>query len=103
MGCSPDGAACGAIRVLLPNSPGLSLAKRLHPGYDLYWCIFMRTIKFTSWQDSDFFIGFLNDYPYYLTQGMSREELADNLKSLLIDLESDEIPYLRKVEELLVA
>ncbi len=63
----------------------------------------MRTIKFTSWQDGDFFIGFLNDYPDYLTQGMSREELADNLKSLLIDLESDEIPYLRKVEELLVA
>jgi len=63
----------------------------------------MRTIKFTSWQDGDYFIGFLNDYPDYLTQGMSREELADNLKSLLIDLESDEIPYLRKVEELLVA
>ncbi len=63
----------------------------------------MRTIKFTSWQDGDFFIGFLNDYPDYLTQGMSREELADNLKSLLIDLESDEIPYVRKVEELLVA
>ena len=59
----------------------------------------MRTIKFTSWQDGDFFIGFLNDYPDYLTQGMSREELADNLKSLLIDLESDEIPYVRKVEE----
>ena len=61
----------------------------------------MRTIKFTSWQDGDFFIGFLNDYPDYLTQGMSREELADNLKSLLIDLESDEIPYVRKVEELM--
>ena len=63
----------------------------------------MRTIKFTSWQDGDFFIGFLNDYPDYITQGISREELADNLKSLLIDLESDEIPYVRKVEELLVA
>ena len=63
----------------------------------------MRMIKFTSWQDGDFFIGFLNDYPDYVTQGVSREELADNLKSLLLDLESDEIPYVRKVEELLVA
>ena len=63
----------------------------------------MRTIKFTSWQDGDYFIGFLNDYPDYLTQGMNREELADNLKSLLIDLESNQIPYIRKVEELLVA
>ena len=63
----------------------------------------MRTIKFTSWQDGEFYIGFLNDYPDYLTQGANKEELADNLKSLLIDLESGEIPYLRKVEELLVA
>ncbi len=63
----------------------------------------MRTIKFTSWQDGEFFIGFLNDYPDYLTQGMSKEELADNLKSLLIDLESGQIPFIRKVEELMVA
>ena len=66
-------------------------------------CIFMRTIKFTSWQDDNFFIGFLNDYPDYLTQGMSKEELEENLRSLLVDLESDEIPYVRKVEELMVA
>jgi hypothetical protein len=64
---------------------------------------FMRTIKFTSWQDGEFFIGFLNDYPDYLTQGMSKEELADNLKSLLVDLESGEIPFVRKVEDLMVA
>ncbi len=63
----------------------------------------MRTIKYTSWQDDNFFIGFLNDYPDYLTQGMSKEELEENLRSLLVDLESDEIPYVRKVEELMVA
>ncbi|MCY7331077.1 MAG: type II toxin-antitoxin system HicB family antitoxin [Pseudanabaena sp. CAN_BIN31] len=63
----------------------------------------MRKIKFTSWQDGEFYLGFLNDYPDYLTQSMSREELTDNLKSLLVDLESEEIPYVRKVEELLVA
>jgi hypothetical protein len=63
----------------------------------------MRTVKFTSWQDGDFFIGFLNDYPDYSTQGTTKEELAENLKDLLIDLESGDIPYIRKVEELLVA
>lgn len=62
----------------------------------------MRTVKFTSWQDGEFYIGFLNDYPDYLTQGATKEELADNLKPLLTDLESGEIPYLIKVEELLV-
>jgi hypothetical protein len=63
----------------------------------------MRTIKFTSWQDGEFFIGFLNDYPDYLTQGVTKEELTDNLKALLVDFESGEVPYLRKVEEMLVA
>ncbi|MEI7868048.1 MAG: type II toxin-antitoxin system HicB family antitoxin [Candidatus Methylumidiphilus sp.] len=63
----------------------------------------MRTIKFTSWQEDDFFIGYLNDYPDYLTQGTSKDELAENLKSLLVDLESGEVPYIRRVEELMVA
>ena len=63
----------------------------------------MKTIKFTYWQDGDFFIGFLNEYPDYQTQGMTKEELTGNLKDLLIDLESDQVPYVRKIEELLVA
>ncbi len=63
----------------------------------------MKTAKFTYWQDGDYFLGFLNEYPDYQTQGMSKEELVNNLKSLLVDLESGEIPYIRKVEELVVA
>jgi predicted RNase H-like HicB family nuclease len=63
----------------------------------------MKTRKFTYWQDGDYYLGFLNDYPDYQTQGMSKEELTNNLKSLLVDLESGEIPYIRKVEELVLA
>lgn len=63
----------------------------------------MRTIKFTYWQDGDFFIGFLNEYPDYQTQGATKEELAENLKDLLVDLESGQVPFARKIEELLVA
>lgn len=63
----------------------------------------MRAIKFTSWQDDDLHIGFLNDYPDYQTQGTTKEELIENLKDLLIDLESGKVPYVHKVEELLVA
>ena len=46
----------------------------------------MKSVKFTSWQDDDFFIGFLNDYPDYQTQGLSKEELAENLKDLLAEM-----------------
>lgn len=63
----------------------------------------MKTIKFTYFQDGDYYLGFLNDYPDYQTQGMSKEELVRNLKDLLADLESGEVPYVRKVEELVVA
>ena len=63
----------------------------------------MRTIKYTFWQDGKFYIGFLNDYPDYKTQGFSKEELLDNLKSLPADIESEQIPFIGKVEELAVA
>ncbi len=63
----------------------------------------MRTVKFTYWQDGGYYLGFLNDYPDYHTQGMSKEESISNLKDLLSDLESGEVPYVRKVEELVVA
>jgi len=64
----------------------------------------MRAIKFTTWQDDDLlYIGFLNEYADYETQGASEEETTENLKDLLIDLESGQVPYVHKVEELLVA
>jgi predicted RNase H-like HicB family nuclease len=59
----------------------------------------MKSTKFTYWQDGDYYLGFMNDYPDYQTQGLSEEELAANLKDLLADLESGEVLYVRKVEE----
>ena len=63
----------------------------------------MKSIRYTYWKDDNFFIGYLNDYPDYQTQGFSKEELIDNLKDILKDIESNEIPYIRKVEEFVLA
>jgi predicted RNase H-like HicB family nuclease len=63
----------------------------------------MRNVKYTFWQDGEFFLGYLNDYPDYWTQGTSKEDLMENLKDLLADLESGEVPFIRKVEEMAVA
>ena len=63
----------------------------------------MRTMKYTYWKEDNYYIGYLNDYPDYHTQALSKEELIDSLKNLLKDIESDEIPYIRKVEELVFA
>ena len=43
----------------------------------------MRTLKYTFWQDGEFFLGYLNDYPDYHTQAYSKDELIENLKDLL--------------------
>ena len=63
----------------------------------------MQRIKFTYWRDGEYYLGFLNDYPDYETQGHSKEELIANLKDLLKDIESGEVPFVRRVEELAVA
>ncbi len=63
----------------------------------------MKTVQYTFWQDSDFFIGYLNEYPDYETQGFSKEEVLENLKDLLKDIESGEIPFIKKVEKMIVA
>ncbi|WP_031430148.1 type II toxin-antitoxin system HicB family antitoxin [Methylomicrobium agile] len=63
----------------------------------------MKTVSYTYWKSKDFFLGFINDYPDYITQGETKEELQENLKDLLADLESNEIPYIRKVEQMHVA
>jgi predicted RNase H-like HicB family nuclease len=63
----------------------------------------MKTVEYTFWKDGEFFLGYLNQYPDYHTQGYSKEELQENLKDLLRDIESEEIPYIRKVEEMAIA
>jgi len=63
----------------------------------------MRTLEYTYWQDGEFFLGHLNEFPDYETQGFSKDELVENLKDLLLDLESGQVPYFRHVEELVVA
>ena len=56
-------------------------------------------MRYTYWKDIEYYIGYLNEYPDYHTQELSKEELINNLRELLKDIESDEIPYIRKVEE----
>lgn len=60
----------------------------------------MRTLKFTWWQDGEFFLGYLNDYADYQTQGLNKEELLENLADLLTDMESGRIPHIHKMDAL---
>ena len=63
----------------------------------------MKKISYSYWRDGKFYIGFLNQYPDYQTQGTTKSELTENLKDLLKGIKSREVPYIRKVGEFLVA
>jgi len=60
----------------------------------------METTKFVYWQDGDMWLGYLEEYPDYMTQGKTLDELKENLKDLFKDLSSGAIPCIRKVAEL---
>jgi len=60
----------------------------------------MQTLKFIHWQDGDVYLGYLQEYPDYWTQGESYEDLKEHLADLYRDLSSGEIPGIRKVGEM---
>jgi len=60
----------------------------------------MSTVRFVHWEDGQTWIGYLEEFPDYLTQGASLAELKENLRDLYQDLTSGEIPGVRRVAEL---
>lgn len=63
----------------------------------------MMTTKFVYWQDGDWWLGYLEEFPDYKTQGEDLEDLKVHLLDLYRDLTSGEIPHVRRVGELVVA
>lgn len=69
----------------------------------LGYCVLMKA-RFTYWQERDGrFLGYLNDYPDHWTQGDSLDDLKEHLKDLFQIFRTDQIPGIKKVEELEVA
>lgn len=63
----------------------------------------MEKKKYVYWQDEGMWLGYLKEFPDYMTQGETFEELRANLKEIYRDLVSGEIPCVRQVAELDVA
>ena len=63
----------------------------------------MTTQKYIYWQEEDMWLGYLEEYPDYRTQGESLEELQENLKDIFQELTSGDILCVRRVAELEVA
>ena len=59
--------------------------------------------KYVYWQDEDMWLGYLEEYPDYWTQGETEEELRENLLDIYYELTGGVIGNIRKVAELEVS
>jgi len=63
----------------------------------------MKTTRYVYWQEGDLWLGYLEDYPDYHTQGQTLEELQENLKDMFQDVTSGVIPNVKRVGDLQIA
>jgi predicted RNase H-like HicB family nuclease len=63
----------------------------------------MERRKYIYWKDVDMWLGYLQEYPDYMTQGETLDELKDNLRDIYNEVISGNIPCVRRVDELEVA
>jgi hypothetical protein len=63
----------------------------------------VQTVKIVVWQDDDYWLGYLEEYPDYWTQGESLDDLKEHLRDLYADLSQGLIPGARRVEDLVVS
>ncbi|MEH2405618.1 type II toxin-antitoxin system HicB family antitoxin [Nostoc sp.] len=59
--------------------------------------------KYIYWQDDEMWLGYLEEYPDYWTQGETEEELRENLLDIYSELTSGNIQNIRRVAELEVS
>lgn len=58
------------------------------------------TVKIVVWKEAGAWLGYLQNYPDYWTQGKTLRDLKAHLKDLYHDVTSGEIPGIRKVDDL---
>ena len=56
--------------------------------------------KYVFWKDEDMWMGYLEEFPDYWTQGDTEAELQENLTDLYKELTGGAIPNVRRVAEL---
>jgi hypothetical protein len=60
------------------------------------------TTRYSYWNEDGVWIGYLEEFPDYWTQGESLEDLQIHLQDLYADLSTGAIPQVRRSAELTV-
>ncbi len=56
--------------------------------------------RYKYWQEADFWVGYLEEFPDYMAQGTNLDELKENLSDLYKELSSGSITSVRVIGEL---
>lgn len=59
--------------------------------------------RYIYWRDENLWLGYLEDYPDYWTQGETQEELRENLIGLYQEVKDETTSSERRVAELEIA
>ena len=62
----------------------------------------MKKMKYVYYQEGDAWVGWLEAYPDYKSQGMSQAELEECLRDIYKEINSGSIPCVHKIGELSV-
>ena len=60
-------------------------------------------LGYTFWKDDGWYVGYLDDYPDYTTQGETLEEFEDMLRSLYKDIQTYDFSFVRHHGKLKIA
>ena len=60
----------------------------------------MKKPRYIYWQAGDMWLGYLEEYPDYTTQGDTLEELRENLRDIYDEVTGGHLPGVRHAAEL---
>ena len=60
----------------------------------------MNKPRYIYWKDGDMWLGYLEEYPDYMTQGTTLKDLEDHLIDLYAEFVAENIPNVRRAAEL---
>ncbi|MCX7002895.1 MAG: type II toxin-antitoxin system HicB family antitoxin [bacterium] len=60
----------------------------------------MNNVKIIYWQDGAQWLGYLQEYPEYMTQGSDLHDLQEHLQDIWHEIQAGTLPGARKMMEL---
>jgi predicted RNase H-like HicB family nuclease len=62
----------------------------------------MNRVRYVYWQEEDMWLGYVDEFPDYQTQGETLDELKENLTDIYRDVTNGDVPNVRRVAEMMM-